>query len=197
MLTKLLHRLAARPWVYDQIQTIAGLELVLDRMSHELTPLCPKVVVDIGGGTGTVRSLFAADCRYVCLDLELPKLKGFRLKTPTGMAVLGDATSMPIVDGGTDMVICKSLTHHLTDPMLDRALDESRRVLRLGGHMILLDAVLNKQRVAGRILWKLDRGSFPRAEEDLRKRLEDRFKVIHWDKFAVYHEYVFGIGVRL
>ena len=63
--------------------------------------------------------------------------------------------------------------------------------------MILLDAVLNKQRLAGRILWKLDRGSFPRAEEDLRKRLEDRFKVIHWDKFAIYHEYVFGIGVRL
>jgi ubiquinone/menaquinone biosynthesis C-methylase UbiE len=166
-------------------------------MSRELTPFRPKVVVDIGGGTGTVRNLFPTDCRYVCLDLELPKLKGFRVKTPTGMAVLGDATSMPIVDGGTDMVICKSLTHHLTDSMLDRALDESRRVLRSGGHMILLDAVLNKQRLAGRILWKLDRGSFPRAEEDLRKRLEDRFKVIHWDKFAIYHEYVFGIGVRL
>lgn len=197
MLTGLLHRLAAHPWVYDQIQTIAGSNHVLERMSRELTPFRPKVVVDIGGGTGTVRNLFPTDCRYVCLDLELPKLKGFRVKTPTGMAVLGDATSMPIVDGGTDMVICKSLTHHLTDSMLDRALDESRRVLRSGGHMILLDAVLNKQRLAGRILWKLDRGSFPRAEEDLRKRLEDRFKVIHWDKFAIYHEYVFGIGVRL
>jgi len=197
LLTGLLHRLAAHPWVYDQIQTIAGSNHVLERMSRELTPFRPKVVVDIGGGTGTVRNLFPTDCRYVCLDLELPKLKGFRVKTPTGMAVLGDATSMPIVDGGTDMVICKSLTHHLTDSMLDRALDESRRVLRSGGHMILLDAVLNKQRLAGRILWKLDRGSFPRAEEDLRKRLEDRFKVIHWDKFAIYHEYVFGIGVRL
>ena len=58
---------------------------------------------------------------------------------------MGDATSMPIIDGGVDMVICKAVTHHLSDSMLCQALDESRRVLRLGGHMILFDAILNPQ----------------------------------------------------
>ena len=62
--------------------------------------------------------------------------------------------------------------------------------------MVLLDAILNHQRLAGRVLWKLDRGSHPRTEVDLRNRLEGRFKLIHWEKFAIYHEYVFGIGAR-
>jgi ubiquinone/menaquinone biosynthesis C-methylase UbiE len=189
--------MAAHPWVYDRIQTLAGNHQVFERLSPAIANLSPNVVLDIGGGTGSMRSLFAADCRYFCLDLEMPKLAGFRRKVPTGLAVLGDATSMPILNGCADMVICKSMTHHLTDLMLDRALDESHRVLRAGGHMILLDAVVSRQRLAGRALWKLDRGSHPRTEADLRKRLEDRFNLIHWEKFAIYHEYVFGIGTRL
>jgi ubiquinone/menaquinone biosynthesis C-methylase UbiE len=196
MLTELLHRLAARSWVYDQVQNLAGLKRVLEKLSQGIAPLSPKVVVDIGGGTGTTGNLFAPDCRYICLDVELPKLMGFRSKFPSGLAVLGDATSMPMIDCCADMVICKSVTHHLADLMLARALDESRRVLRAGGHVILLDAVINRQRLAGRMLWRLDRGSYPRTAEDLREKLESRFKIIHWEKFAIYHEYVFGIGVR-
>jgi hypothetical protein len=94
------------------------------------------------------------------------------------------------------MVICKSVTHHLTDLMLEQTLDESRRVLRAGGHMIVLDAVLNRERLAGRILWRLDRGSYPRTADDLQRKLASRFNIIHWEKFAIYHEYVFGIGAR-
>jgi ubiquinone/menaquinone biosynthesis C-methylase UbiE len=196
MLTKVLHRLAAHPWVYDRIQALAGQEKVVELLSREIAPLNPKVVVDIGGGTGSTRRLFTEDCRYICLDLEMPKLSGFRSKAPTGLAVLGDATSMPIIDSCADMVVCKSVTHHMTNLMLERALDESRRVLRVGGYMILLDAVLNQARFAGRVLWSLDRGSYPRSEHELQRKLSDRFKIIHWEKFAIYHEYVFGIGVR-
>ena len=196
MVTEFLHQLAALPWVYDRIQTLAGHDRVLKRLSQEIAPLNPNVVVDIGGGTGMARNLFAADCRYICLDMEMPKLKGFRSRAPRGLAVLGDATSMPIIDGCADAVVCKSVTHHLTDLMLDHALDESRRVLRAGGHMILFDAVLNRQRLAGKVLWRLDRGSYPRTEEELHKKVKSRFKLVHWEKFAIYHEYVLGIGVR-
>jgi ubiquinone/menaquinone biosynthesis C-methylase UbiE len=103
---------------------------------------------------------------------------------------------MPIRDGCADMVICKSVTHHLTDSQLDRALNESRRILRPGGHMVLFDAVLNKQRWTGLALWKLDRGSFPRPIEALQQKFGGRFEIARWEKMAVYHEYVFGIGVR-
>jgi ubiquinone/menaquinone biosynthesis C-methylase UbiE len=197
MLTGILHQLVAHPWVYDRIQALAGQKQVVDRMSVRIASLSPKVVVDIGGGTGKMQNVLPSDCRYICLDLEMPKLMGFRAGAPEGrLAVLGDATLMPMADDCVDMVICKSVTHHLTDMMLDRAFDESRRVLRAGGHLVLLDAVLSPRRFAGRMLWALDRGSYPRAEDELHERLKSRFRIAHWEKFAVYHEYVFGIGVR-
>ena len=102
MILEILHRLASRPWVYDQIQTVAGSQKVIKRLSRHITTLDPKVVLDIGGGTGALRNLFAADCRYICLDVEMPKLQRFRSKTVGALAVLGDATSTPIRDGCAD-----------------------------------------------------------------------------------------------
>jgi ubiquinone/menaquinone biosynthesis C-methylase UbiE len=88
MLTELLHKFAAHPWVYDRIQTMAGNKKVLECLSQEMVPLNPRVVVDIGGGTGTVRNLLAPDCLYICLDVEMPKLEGFRSKVAGGLAIL-------------------------------------------------------------------------------------------------------------
>jgi SAM-dependent methyltransferase len=103
---------------------------------------------------------------------------------------------MPIANASVDVVMCMAVVHHLTDAMLDNVLGEALRVLKLGGHLILLDPILNRERLAGRILWCLDRGSYPRTEQDLRRKLGSRVKIIHWEKFAIYHEYVFGIGIR-
>ena len=126
----------------------------------------------------------------------MPKLRGFRAKAASGMAVLGDATAMPIAGRSVDLVICKSVTHHLTDPQLEQALSESRRVLRPGGHLLLLDAVLDKDRLAGRVLWSLDRGSYPRSEDHLRKMFVGKFRVATWEKFAIFHQYVLAVAVR-
>jgi SAM-dependent methyltransferase len=89
-----------------------------------------------------------------------------------------------------------AVMHHLTDAMLEMVLDEAVRVLKVGGRMILLDPVRNREILLGRILWRLDRGSYPRTAEELRERLESRFEVTHWEKFTIYHEYVLGIGQR-
>ena len=190
------HKMAAHPWIYDRIQILAGREQVVQRMLRQTVALRAETVVDVGGGTGTGRRLWPAGCRYVCLDIEMPKLYGFRSKDPHGLAVLSDATHMSIAAGSADVVMCVGVTHHLTDTMIDLVFQESLRILRVGGKLILLDAVLDCHRWMGRILWRLDRGSYPRTEEDLRVKLESRFKIIYWEKFAVYHEYVFGIGVH-
>ena len=193
---ELLHNVAAHPWIYDQIQTLSGQERTLERISRQAAAIHPETVVDVGGGTGATRRLWPADCRYVCLDIEMPKLRGFRSKVPDGLAVLSDAGRMPIATGSVDVVICMAVVHHLTDATLDQVFEETLRVLRVGGRLILVDPVLNKKRWMGRLLWRLDRGSYPRTTEELRKKLEGRFEVIHWERYAVYHEYVFGIGLR-
>jgi ubiquinone/menaquinone biosynthesis C-methylase UbiE len=189
-------KLAAHPWIYDRIQIMAGREKVLEKMLRQTTGLSAQTVVDVGGGTGQWRRLWPVRIRYICLDIEMPKLQGFRYKVPAGLAVLSDASQMPIATRSVDVVVCVAVLHHLTDTMLELVFDEALRVLKADGHFILLDAVFNLNLWSGRVLWRLDRGSNPRTAEDLRQHMESRFKIIHWEKFAIYHEYVFGIGMR-
>src|ERR1700757_2794342 len=114
------HKIASHPWVYDRIQTLAGQAQSFKRISKLTAALHPEIVVDVGGGTGTWRSLWPTNCRYICLDIELPKLKGFRSKVPGGLAILSDATRMPIAGAAADVVICMAVLHHLTDAMSDK-----------------------------------------------------------------------------
>jgi ubiquinone/menaquinone biosynthesis C-methylase UbiE len=195
-LIEFLHSVATRPRIYDWIQMLVGQRQLLERVSQQTQGLHPGIVVDVGGGTGSMRALWPSECRYICLDIEMTKLKGFRSRAPAGLAVLSDATRMSVASASADIVMCKFMMHHLTDSMLTQMIEESLRVLRPNGMLILIDPILNRQRFAGRVLWRLDRGSYPRTEEELRKKLASRFKIVHWEKFAIYHEYVFGIGLR-
>jgi len=149
----MLHELASYPWVYDWIQKLAGARHVYGHISRQLPARCNGYVLDVGGGTGDMRQLWPAECRYVCLDIERPKLEGFRSKVQGGLALQTDATRMPIASGCADSVLCTAVAHHLTDAMLENV-----------------------------------------SAETLRKIFSRHFHVAHWEQFAVYHEYVFGVG---
>lgn len=192
-----LHRVSANPWVYDWIQTVLGQKTSLELIRTKVSCSTRDVIIDVGGGTGGTRSVWPDQCRYVCLDIEMPKLKGFRSKNPGGLGVLGDATRMPFADGAADLVVCVAMVHHLTDEMFEQLFAEALRVLKPGGRVVLLDPVLNRSRRLGLALWRLDRGSNPRSAGELRSRLASRFQVVHWESYAIFHEYVLGIGMRL
>jgi ubiquinone/menaquinone biosynthesis C-methylase UbiE len=195
MLLTLAHKVASHPWVYDRIQNAVGVSQVYAKLAPHLRNAPENaLVLDIGGGTGSVKSHCSPHHRYVCLDIEWEKLQGFRGKFPQGDGIWGDATRLPIADGTVDTAICMFVAHHLNDGLLPTMLSEVERMLRPGGRLILLDPVLDKQRIAGRILWKLDRGSFPRSASVLTRIMEQRFALEHWDEFAVWHRYVLGIG---
>jgi ubiquinone/menaquinone biosynthesis C-methylase UbiE len=196
MLLSMLHELASCPWVYDQIQKAAGVRQVYSRMSRQLPSDGAGYVLDVGGGTGAMRTLWPADCRYVCLDIEMPKLQGFRSKVPDGLALQTDATNMPIATNSASSVVCMAVAHHLTDAMLTAVMRESVRVLKPGGRMFFLDPVFARRRMLGRMIWRLDRGSYPRTAEALRRVFSGHFQVAHWEQFAIYHEYAFGVGIR-
>ena len=197
MLLSFLHKLASDPWVYDRIQKLAGVRQVYARMSRQISANCAGTyVLDVGGGTGALRPLWPADCRYVCLDIEMPKLLGFRRKVADGLALQTDATRMPIASGCADSVVCMSVAHHLTDTMLTDLLRESVRVLKPGGRMFFLDPVLARDRVVGRMIWRLDRGAYPRTAAALHTLFSRHLRIAHWERFAIHHEYVFGVGIR-
>ena len=153
---------------------------------------CRGRVLDIGGGTRSLAELISPGCSYTCLDNEMPKLRRCATKVP-GSPLLADATYMPVRTGSIDTVTCANMTHHLTYDQLHEILRESARVLNPAGSLVLMDAVLNPSRLPGWILWKLDRGAYPKPSVNLRKAVEQHFVVEQWVRFAVYHEYVVAV----
>jgi ubiquinone/menaquinone biosynthesis C-methylase UbiE len=194
MLKALLHRIFSVPLIYDLLQTLVGARYIRSRLQKSLTGIVDgAIIVDVGGGTGLNRSLFGENIRYICLDNDPVKLQGVLQKMVDGHPLLGDAGNIAIQTNSVDMVICTSVTHHLPDELLSEFFREAMRILKPTGKFVVLDAVWSPKRWASRILWRYDRGSFPRPLETLRQELSRHGKLTHWDEFAVFHRYVIGI----
>jgi ubiquinone/menaquinone biosynthesis C-methylase UbiE len=190
MLARLLHSVVARPAVYDAVQWLAGARAVKKRVASFVPNLSPgSTVVDIGGGTGAFRSLWQADCRYLCLDLDPLKLQGFRAKFPDP-AVQADATRLPLKDASVDAATCTLVSHHLDDARLPHLFDEVARILRPGGVFVFADAQWRSARPISRLMWRYDRGAHPRSGESLRAMISKRLTIERAEDFAVWHRYI-------
>ncbi len=195
MLLKVLHRAVSVGWAYECSQFLAGAPLVRRRLLPLLADCrAGNRILDVGGGTGFLQTLVPSSCTYLCLDLELPKLRSYISKSDGANPVQADATRMPVRDGSIDVVTCIAMTHHLTTPQLEQLLKESARVLRPAGRFVLLDAVLAPRWLPGRVLWSLDRGAYPKSAKALHNLFADHFAVSQWESFAIYHRYILGVG---
>jgi ubiquinone/menaquinone biosynthesis C-methylase UbiE len=195
MLTDLLHRVVANPTVYDLVQFMAGSAELDRRLAANLGELAPRpTILDVGGGTGLPPSLWPVGATYVCLDIDPIKLAGFQRKDRPGAALRGDATRLPLDTKSVDLVVCKDVSHHLTDAQLPALFRESARVLKPGGRMLFIDAVNAPERWRSRVLWRYDRGAHPRTIEMLKQAMASEFEVTRWEVFATLHRYVFGAG---
>ena len=196
-LPNILHRIVANPWIYDLIQLLLGARYICHLIASQIPYLSSaSIVLDLGGGTGTSKSLWRSDTAYICLDIEMHKLHGFKRKHPDGIALLSDATCSPIRSGIVDAVLCIAVAHHLSDDMLIQLINESARVLKSAGKFIFVDPIWKPQRWAQRLLWKLDRGNYPRTAEALLSALSQHYTITHWERFLVLHEYVLCAGAK-
>jgi SAM-dependent methyltransferase len=193
----LLHNIVSHPAVYDLVQTLVGAKALRRRLGELAAGLpTPNRVVDIGGGTGELQRLWPVGTTYICLDIDMEKLRGFRSKSPQGAAVRGDATRAPLADGSVDLVICTAVSHHLDDAQWPLFLAETRRILRPGGHLLFMDAVWSPRRLPGRVLWHYDRGSHPRTIEFLRHSIAEHLSLVHFEEKAILHRYIFCVARR-
>jgi ubiquinone/menaquinone biosynthesis C-methylase UbiE len=197
MLTGLLHRVVSRPLGYDLAQRLAGAKKLRQRLAARLQPFQgAAIVLDIGGGTGAVGEMWNSSTKYICLDIDPVKLEGFAAKNPTGTALLADAAHVPIADSSIDIVLCTNVTHHLPSAVLERMVIESARVLKPNGKFILSDAIWAPRRRTGRLIWRYDRGTFPRTAEVLREVIGAHLHIDQWDQFAIWHEYIICVAGR-
>jgi len=178
----------AIPWVYDLVRNLCGLKIVEANLQEEIDKLPKKsgLVLDLGGGTGLHRSQFPEAMKYICLDMDVQKLEGFKLKFPRDIALQGDATCMPLKDGSLDVVLCSMVSHHLPDHLLRQLVSESRRVVKPKGRFILMDQVWPPNRWIGKLFWRYDRGTYPRTSEALQRLIRERYTITVSRHFEVY-----------
>jgi SAM-dependent methyltransferase len=186
-----LHRIAANARVYDLIQRAAGREHIKARIAPYLADTDQATVLDVGAGTGTLAQLLHGSARYVWLDSDPKKLRGFAAVAGEREAVLSNGLRMGIRSNSIDVALCSAVSHHLDDDALRELSSELKRVVR--GRMLFLDAVRTPS-PAARALWWLDRGSYPRTADHLLAALEADFLFDHVDRFSVLHDYVFAIA---
>jgi ubiquinone/menaquinone biosynthesis C-methylase UbiE len=191
MLLRFLHWAASSGWVYDRIQIASGAREVYRRLARRLPDSNPEAYsLDVGGGTGGLRQAWRARCRYLCLDLEAPKLRTLLAKHPGSLALLADAARMPLADASVDAIVCTAVAHHIPPETLDVVFAECARVLRPEGRFVFLDALRRPDRWLSRRLWSVDRGAHPHDAETLRSLLGEHFDIEAEERFAILHDYL-------
>ncbi|MBI2433875.1 MAG: class I SAM-dependent methyltransferase [Candidatus Hydrogenedentes bacterium] len=122
-------------------------------------------VLEVGCGAGRHAGTFSA--RYVGVDLSWAYLSYAAAHRPGRFARM-DATCLGFPDGKFEFVFCVGLCHHLPDAAVAAAMAEMKRVIRPGGNVCVVDAVVPASpNVPGRVLCALDRGEHLRPLERL------------------------------
>ena len=188
MLDKVLHRIVANPWVYDHFQKFMGREQTLRRLKPYLADSGGRVVLDVGGGTGSVETIVPPSATYISLDNDWQKHQGLKRKWPAALSIQGDATSICLQNKSVDYAMCIALTHHLTDDQLPLLFKELARVVKC--KLIFLDPVKSEGSIISGILWRYDRGAYPRSAEALKMILERYFEIEEIEQYTLQHTYI-------
>jgi ubiquinone/menaquinone biosynthesis C-methylase UbiE len=153
--------------------------------------LGPGTLLDVGAGTGSFYELLPAHVDYVPLDVDRRKLDRLGEKLAGVDGVLASATELPFGDQSFDYTLCTNVAHHLSDRDFGAMVDELARVTRR--QLVLIDP-LRTDRLASKLLWRIDRGSHPRSYDEIVERLTPRFAHQHVEALTLLHRYILFVG---
>ena len=191
MVTRLAHRVAAHPAVYDAIQRTVGTPRTRELLRHNLARAEGKTVLDVAAGTGRFRDTLPERAKYIWLDNDPEKLAGFKAKRPNDETILADATEIPLEDKSVDYAVCVAVAHHLPDGALPRLIAELARVTR--ERLLFMDSVRADGAIP-RLLWRFDRGTHPRSADEMLSALREAFDVEEVERYAKLHRYLFCVA---
>lgn len=192
MLAKILEKVVAIPQVYDGVQRLAGREENYRRLRPPLLRAKGEILLEAGAGTGEIARILDPTTRYLWLDNDAQKLSGFRQKYPQGLAVMGSAAEIPLANASVHTVLCIAVSHHLTDAELSQMFAEFGRVC--GRQLIFLDAVEQRSSPVSNLMWRYDRGSYPRKPERLTALLQEHFVIEEIERYSILHHYLLCVA---
>lgn len=192
-LRKVLSFVISQPLIYDQFQSLAGANQISQWLLPHISPLQKKLILDIGAGTGLYRSLVSSQSNYIWTDIDPQKLQGFtKRRKNKDFVLLSDATRLGIKEQSINLALCIFVVHHLSDSQLHCLFDELSRVVK--DTVIILDPLDIPTRHISNLLWKLDRGNYPRPATILQQIIEDHFRLEQVEYYHIYHHYLLCVA---
>jgi SAM-dependent methyltransferase len=187
----LTERILGNAVLYDGIQRVAGMERLRRRLSPVLGTLEAGTLLDVGAGTGAFYDLLPERVTYVALDVDARKLERLHAKHGDVEGVVGSADALPFEADAFEYTLCTNVAHHLSDADFEHMVSELGRVT--SRQLVFVDP-LRANRLASRMLWSIDRGSYPRSYEQLVEGLSSRFASEHVEAFTILHRYLLFVG---
>jgi ubiquinone/menaquinone biosynthesis C-methylase UbiE len=144
-------------------------QAALDLLVEYARPRPDDVSLDVACGPGSVVAAFAGHVRRAeGLDATAAMLvEARRLSLREGLANVawhrGDACALPFADGAFDIVSCRYAFHHMQAPA--RALAEMVRVCRVGGRIVVCDALASDDAAKAAALNAMERHRDPSTVE--------------------------------
>jgi O-antigen biosynthesis protein len=120
-----------------------GMDLYIEHMQRYLTfriAAWDKTVLDAGCGEGYGSDILAAYAKAVTgIDISGNNISRARKKYARGNLVFKQASldSIPLADRSVDLIFCFEVIEHMEEPMQQRFLRESARILRDQGMLII------------------------------------------------------------
>lgn len=102
---------------------------------HRLSP--KGSLLGIGCGRNPVETPPTVTC--YCVDISLPLLKQARRKSPTKQYIQASGVDLSFRDGQFDTVFMRGVLHHLSEDDRRLIIEESYRVLKRGGQLIIYE----------------------------------------------------------
>lgn len=129
-------------------------------------------VVDLGCGTGALAKLF--DCKkYLGFDIDKKAILRAREKFPEYTFQFGDATTIAIKDR-FDIILVVGVLHHLRNEEVKKTALKINSLLDKNGRALIIEATqpVSSFNIFGKVLRKLDKGSFVRSVDEYAKLLK-------------------------
>ena len=137
MLKRLANKLSEYPGVYTFLRKVIEANFRSQRkvIKNELGD--SGLILDIPCGVGEFSVFFDKD-NYIGLDLSEGYVEYGKKKYNKSM-VVGDARNLPFEKDYFDSVLVSGFFHHLNEEDVDKVLNESYRVLKEDGKLLLIE----------------------------------------------------------
>jgi SAM-dependent methyltransferase len=180
------------PHVYDAIQIMAARHVTSRRLESVLSAAAGQEVLDIGAGTGSLAKVLPPGATYRALDNDPAKLERLQQKVPDAQCLLRSALDTGLEDAAVDWTVSVTVAHHLDDDQLAQAMAEMARVT--SRKMVFIDALWTGKWGIQRLIWRYDRGFYPRRTEALLDALREHFDLERVEHYKMIQNYLLCIG---